>query len=45
MAKTITMSFEFPDTYDFYEIIDEVTRVSYPIYTQLSWKVLEKKND
>jgi hypothetical protein len=41
--KTMTIRFEFPDSYEHDEILDEVTRVSFPIYKELAWKVTDKK--
>ena len=41
-VRTITVRFEFPDSYDHDEVLEEVTRVSFPMYKDLAWKITDQ---
>ena len=40
--RTITVRFEFPNSYDYDEILEEVTRVPFPMYQDLAWKITDQ---
>jgi hypothetical protein len=41
--KKLVIQFEFSDDVTYDEIVDEVTRIKYPLYTDVSWTILERK--
>jgi hypothetical protein len=41
--KKLVIQFEFSDDVNYDEIVDEVTRIKYPLYTDVSWTILERK--
>jgi hypothetical protein len=41
--KKLVIQFEFSDEVDYDKIVDEVTRINYPLYTDVTWTILERK--
>lgn len=41
--KTLTIQFEFPDTYDYDEVLEEVSKVEYEMSKELSWTIVGRR--